>query len=118
MKQAKSLSILFGLQDHLLGNEGTDYDSRLASFRQTAGDADVIMPGDARRTCIRRHGVFTPARPALPNSSVRVNAKRSAIISISMGPTTPATVATITSAVIFLRFIEYKNIRVDAVKNT
>jgi len=106
MKQAKSLPILFGLQDHLLGNESTDYNSRLASFRQTAGGADVIMPGDARRTCIRRHRVFTPARPALPNSGVRVNAKRSAIFSISIGPTTPAAVATITSAVTFLKFIE------------
>jgi len=36
-----------GLQDPLFGNQGSYYRSRLALFRQTVGDADVIMLGDS-----------------------------------------------------------------------
>jgi hypothetical protein len=39
--------IRVGLQDRVFESQGLYYRARLASFRQTAGDADVVMLGDS-----------------------------------------------------------------------
>jgi len=43
----RAFKIWSGLQDPLFGSHGSYYRSRLALFRQTAGDAHVVMLGDS-----------------------------------------------------------------------
>ena len=43
----RALMVRLGLQHRVVDNQGPYYHSRLAFFRQTVGDADVIMLGDS-----------------------------------------------------------------------
>ena len=43
----RALMVRLGLQHRVIDNQGPYYRSRLAFFRQTVGDADVVMLGDS-----------------------------------------------------------------------